>query len=303
MVALPPIVSWGEVLWDRFPDGPRLGGAPCNVAWHLALLGSPVALASRIGADAPGRDAAQQLEARGVDVSLLQVDPERATGEVEVRVESGEPRYRLVPGRAWERIAATPAVCAAVARAPALVFGTLSQRTPEGLAAWRRAVAACGPATLRVCDPNLRPSHIDRETIAAAIDVADVLKVGERELALIERELGRRDLLDWLLGARVPTARLVAVTRGRGGSTLHSASMRVEVPAIDPAQRIDNVGCGDAYVAVLAHGLTRGWSLGDIACVASRWAGEVAGVRGGTPDWDADAIARMLDERVAGAVA
>src|SRR5262245_59375770 len=36
------ILVWGEVLWDRFPDGDRLGGAPANVAWHLGQLGEHV---------------------------------------------------------------------------------------------------------------------------------------------------------------------------------------------------------------------------------------------------------------------
>jgi fructokinase len=295
---LPPIISWGELLWDRFPAGDLLGGAPANVAWHLAMLGDAVALATRVGDDEPGREARRRFAARGVDVALVQVDPERATGEVTVTIEQGEPRYRLVPDRAWERIAATDEVKAAAARAPAFVFGSLSQRTPEGLAAWHEAVAACGAHTLKVCDPNLRPAAVDVEAIGAALDVADVVKLGEREAALLERHLGRRDLVDWLLGARRPAARLVAVTRGAAGSTLHSARERVEVPAIDAAPGGDNVGCGDAYVAVLAHGLVRDWPLGEIGAVASRWAAHVAGVRGATPDLDAATIARLLADRV-----
>jgi len=295
---LPPIISWGEVLWDRFPSGDLLGGAPANVAWHLAMLGEPVALASRVGDDELGRAALGRLARRGVGIDLIQIDAERATGEVEVTLEHGEPRYRLVPGRAWERIAATPEIRAAAARAPAFVFGTLAQRTGEGLAAWHAAIDACGAATLKVCDPNLRPAAVDVEAIGAALEVADVVKVGERETQLIERHLGRRDLVDWLLGARRPAARLVAVTRGAAGSTLHTAAERVEVPAVAAAPGGDNVGCGDAYVAVIVHGLVRAWPLGEIGAVASRWAAEVAGVRGATPDLDGEAIRRLLAERV-----
>ena len=100
------VLVWGELLWDRFPDGARLGGAPANVAWHLAQLGTRVALVTRVGDDDDGRAAIAAMAARGVDVSLVQVDRERATGEVEVTVaaDTGEQRYRLVPGRAWVRI-------------------------------------------------------------------------------------------------------------------------------------------------------------------------------------------------------
>jgi fructokinase len=290
-----PIVSWGEVLWDRFPTGALLGGAPANVAWHLAMLGSPVALATRVGDDADGREAVKLLAARGVDVSLVQIDPERATGEVEITIEHGEPRYRLVPDRAWERIAVTPAVQAALAHAPAIVYGTFAQRTAEGRDGWRAAIAACAPTTIKVCDPNLRPGATDRDVIAAALEVADVVKVGEREAAMIEKLLGRRDLVEWLIGQRRPAARLVSITRGAAGSTLHTASERVEVPARDAARGGDNIGCGDAYVAVLAHGLVRGWPLGDVGAVAAHWAAQVASVRGACPDLGEETIARLLD--------
>lgn len=298
---LPPIVTWGEVLWDRFPTGAVLGGAVSNVAWHLAMLGEPVALVSRIGDDDDGREAVRRLGVRGIDTSLIQIDPERATGEVEIVVSLGEPRYRLVPERAWERIEASEAARAALAIAPAMVFGTLSQRAEAGLAAWRQAIAACAPGTLKVVDPNLRPAapgpH-DRAALTEALEVADVVKIGESELALAERRLERRGLMEWLLGARARPARLVAVTRGRRGSTLHTPTERVEVPAVDATPGGDNVGCGDAYVAVLVAGLIRGWPLGDIAAVASRWAAAVASVRGATPDLDAETIARLTADRV-----
>lgn len=292
------IVCWGEVLWDRFPDGDRLGGAPANVAWHLAMLGARAALVTRVGDDDDGRAAVARLAARGVDTSLVQIDPERATGEVTVRIEVGEPRYTLVPGRAWERIAATPEALSALRDARAIVYGTLSQRTPEGMAAWREALRATGPETLKVFDPNLRPTDADPEAVVEGMRVADIVKLGEREAAQITRALGRRDLLDWLLTRREPRARLVAITRGAGGSTLHTARERIEVPAIDATPGGDNVGCGDAYVAVLAHGVARGWALGDIAGVAARWAGHVACVRGATPDLDPDTIARLTADRL-----
>lgn len=286
---LPPIICWGEVLWDRFPDGDRLGGAVANVAWHLAMLGAPVALVTRVGDDEDGREAIRRLAARGVDTSLVQVDATRATGEVRVEVARGEPRYTLVPDRAWERIEATSEALAAIERAPAFVYGTLAQRA--GLDAWRAAVTAA--RGLKVCDPNLRPGKEDRAAVGAALEVADVVKLGEREVDACARAVMQADLLGWLLARRDPPAALVALTRGARGSTLHTAEHRVEVPAIPAARGGDNVGCGDAYLAVLVHGLVARWPHGEIGEVASRWASIVAGARGATPDLDADTIARL----------
>ena len=126
------VIVWGEVLWDRFPDGDQLGGAPSNVAWHLAGLGGAVQLVTATGADADGDRARARLADRGVELALAQVDPDHATGEVTVALVDGEPRYRLVPDRAWEHIAMTDAIAAALPGARAIVYGTLAQRTPAG---------------------------------------------------------------------------------------------------------------------------------------------------------------------------
>jgi len=285
------ILVWGELLWDLFPAGPELGGAPSNVAYHLGLLGARPALVSRVGDDARGREARARLEAVGVDVSLVQVDAERATGEVEITVEAGEPRYRLVPGRAWERIALTDEARAAIAGARAVVFGTLSQRTDEGLASWRAMIDAVPAGCLRVCDPNLRPSHVDVRAMEAALLAADVVKLNDHEVRACGESLGHADAVGWLLGGG---AQLVAVTHGAQGSTLHAPGRTLRAAGVPATAGGDNLGCGDAYVAVLAHGLTAGWDLERIARVASAWAAAVAGRRGGTPALSAAEIAAIL---------
>jgi len=288
----PRLLVWGELLWDLFPDGAQLGGAPTNVAWHLAMLGARPTLISRVGDDARGRDGVARLAGRGVDVSLVQIDPERATGEVEVTVAGGEPRYHLVPERAWERIACTDAVRGALAGASAVVFGTLSQRADEGLAAWQAMIAAAPPSCLRICDPNLRPVHVDVRAVAAALDAADVVKLNDTEVRLCSERLGISDAPRWL---RDRGARLVAVTHGARGATLYSSAATLTVDGTAAAPGGDNIGCGDAFVAVLVHGLTAGWDLERIGRVASRWAAAVAGRRGATPSFTGEEIAALRE--------
>ena len=272
------VLVWGELLWDLFPEGATLGGAPANVAWHLAMIGADVALISRVGDDARGHEAIARLKMRGVDTSLVQIDRERATGEVEVRVNAGEPKYRLVPGRAWERIAFAPETRAAVERASAIVFGTLSQRTDLGLASWQQMIdhATC----TKICDINLRPGHLDHRAIDAALAAADVLKINDGEVA----QLGR-----------LPTARrLLAHTHGPAGASIRTPIETIEIEGTPARPGGDNVGCGDAWLAVLVHGLTQGWPLARTGAIASRWAAEVASHRGATPDFPAALISQML---------
>lgn len=287
------VIVWGEVLWDRFPDGDRLGGAPSNVAWHLGLAGGWARLVSRVGDDADGRRAIEQLSSV-CDADLVQIDAERATGEVRVDVVEGEPRYTLVPGRAWERIECTADVAAALGEAGVLVYGTLAQHTDSGLAGWRAAIAAAQRTCLKVCDVNLRrtvtTTQAEQRAVKEAIEAADIIKVNDRELERIGEWFSWRDPLARLRAGK----RVVAVTRGKDGSTLYGERDVVEIAGVHAGPGGDNVGCGDAYVAILVHGMTLGWDLQTSGDAASRWAGAVATARGATPLFSDEQIDELL---------
>jgi len=285
------VIVWGEVLIDRFPSGPELGGAPANCAYHLGQAGGWSRLASRVGDDEDGRWLLDRL-AGHVDVELVQIDPERATGEVTVTLdERGDARYRLVPDRAWERIACTGAIAEAIGEAGVFVYGTLAQRTAAGLAAWTAACAAARAGCFRVCDLNLRPGDGAGPAILPAIEAADLLKVNDAELAALRDWFGWTDPLE-VLRAR---PRIIAVTHGASGSTLFGPSGAIEIPAERAAPGGDNVGCGDAYLAILVHGLTLGWDLAQSGRAAARWAAAVAGVRGATPELSDEQIDDLLE--------
>ncbi|MGE0407494.1 MAG: carbohydrate kinase, partial [Candidatus Korobacteraceae bacterium] len=57
----PIMVGLGEVLWDQFPSGRQLGGAPANFAYMAHALGNLGVVASRVGSDELGEDALRQL--------------------------------------------------------------------------------------------------------------------------------------------------------------------------------------------------------------------------------------------------
>jgi fructokinase len=300
------VIVWGEVLWDLFPDGAQLGGAPSNVAWHLGLAGGWARLVSRVGDDDDGRRAIARL-GEVCDTSLIQIDPERATGVVEVTFDEpglprrgstadrGEPRYRLVADRAWERIACTDDVISALGEASVLIYGTLAQRTAAGLDGWRAGMAAAHGRCLKVCDVNLRKTESggieEGVAVLAALERADMVKVNDRELASLAEWLGWKDPI----GELRKRPRVVAVTHGAAGATLYGEAGVVEIPGTPAKAGGDNVGCGDAFLAILVHGMTLGWDLRESGRAASRWAAAVAEARGATPFFDDDRVAQLLE--------
>ena len=274
----PLLVCWGELLWDLFPDGPRLGGTAANVAYHAAQLGQSVALVSRVGNDELGARAISELGAAGVDVGCVQVDPDRPTGTVEVEIREGEPSYRILAAAAWDGIEWTSDLAALIGSAKALCYGTLAQRTPLGSGVLSRALTEV--SGLCICDLNLRAPFADRSVIESSLARANAVKLNDGEAQVLCGIFAISDAGQWLL--RQPNVTLVAQTSGARGATLSSRSERC-FAAVDPSSGGDPVGAGDAFTAVLAIELLRGSPLAAIAARANRYAAYVASQPGAMP--------------------
>ncbi len=288
------IISWGEILWDRFADGAILGGAPANVAFHLARIGAQSVLVSRVGNDADGRLATETLASVGVDVNAVQIDSHRSTGEVGVAISpTGDAGYTLHLNRAWERIECGLTEKVLLGRADGFCFGTLAQRTKAGRQAHRAALGQLPEQAISLCDANLRQGFNDWPVLAESLLAARAVKLNEIELAIVECELSAPlSAVDWLFDKG--RARWIAITRGRQGCSLFDRdfdrAQSVSHPGVAAEPGGDNVGCGDAFVAVFIHGLVSGWPLALIAERANHYAAKVASHRGATstslgPQW------------------
>ena len=103
----PKILCIGEVLWDIFPAGRFLGGAPFNVTCHLHALGCNAALASRVGNDELGREILNECARRGIHTGFIQIDNTLPTGRVNVTLANAHaPRYEILAPAAWDAIEA-----------------------------------------------------------------------------------------------------------------------------------------------------------------------------------------------------
>ena len=74
------VLSFGEILWDVYPDEKYLGGAPLNFAAHLAKHGEDVAMLSAVGKDELGEEAKELVEAWGISTAYVAELSDRKTG-------------------------------------------------------------------------------------------------------------------------------------------------------------------------------------------------------------------------------
>ena len=100
------IVGIGEVLWDVFPTGKKLGGAPANFAYHVSQFGLDGLAISAVGRDALGEETINALDEHGLHYHMDRV--EEPTGTVQVSLdEQGVPQYEIKTGVAWDNITYT----------------------------------------------------------------------------------------------------------------------------------------------------------------------------------------------------
>lgn len=285
------------MLWDLFPVGKQLGGAPANFAYMTGLLGDRGIVASRIGKDRLGNAAARRLARLGLPTTYLQVDTAHPTGSVNVTVDSqGQPQFEIKEKVAWDYFEWSPQWQALAAQVDAVCFGSLAQRSAQSRVTILAFLEALRPGTLRIFDVNLRQSFFTKDVLSESALRADIVKLNEDELPRVLEILGGSapdapSAARWLL--KKYHLKLICLTRGGKGSLLVTADATDEHPGC-LVTVADTVGSGDAFTAALVHQFLRHAPLRIMNEAANRLGSWVASQVGATPPADPAVIAAIL---------
>lgn len=300
------IVLFGEALIDDFATVQVIGGAPFNVARHLAAFQARALMVTRIGADANGALVRAEFARFAMREDGLQLDAAAATGRVLVEPHGDSHRFVILPDQAYDRIDGALAVAALACATPATVyFGTLAQRGPCSRAALAALLAA--RPTRRFLDLNLRDGQTTPAIVSASLREADVVKVNEDELGELFAWYapaalplpppgGRVDFDDDTQGSALRDACLglmhsfgvkrLIVTLGPRGAVCLDANGQHLAAASAPlriSDMVDTVGAGDAFSAIWLLGAALDWPLAPTLQRACEFAAAICCVAGAVP--------------------
>ncbi len=243
------LVTFGEIVWDVYPDQQCLGGAPLNFAAHAAALGAETYLISAVGNDELGRAAREALHRFGVNDRWVVTVPAYPTGQCMVTLDDrAVPQYRLLENTAYDHLQkCTPM------QAEALVFGTLIQRS-ENNGQVLRHLLENGQFGDVFCDVNLRAPYYNRASVEQCLQVATVLKVSREELPTMAALVFGKMLPDYAAEARrlmqqYPNIRVLIITLDSDGAYALDATGQEYYHAAEPVAVVSTVGAGDSFGA------------------------------------------------------
>lgn len=258
------VVGMGELLFDVFPTGKKIGGAPVNFAYHVGQLGIESLAISAVGNDELGREIMDILQEKRINnIVPLVAEP---TGIVQVTLdEKGVPSYEICEGVAWDNIPCNKELVEVAKSCRAFCFGSLAQRAEQSRNAINLFLDSMdsGDDALRIFDINLRQAFYSREIIEESLKKSNVLKINDDEFRTVGNMLGY-DGEDFERGSRLLMERyglkMVILTCGEIGSHIfyEGGSSFLPTPKVEIA---DTVGAGDSFTAAFVASLLSGKSI------------------------------------------
>ena len=247
------ILSFGEILWDIIDSKPYIGGAPFNLAAHLAKMGVNSTLISSVGKDALGRKALKEAGKRDIDSSFITVHSNLPTGIVEVNLdEKGHPAYLIKENVAWDNIILDQGLIDNLTKIKweIFCFGTLAQRSKENRKMLSQIISQIKPNRI-FYDVNLRQNYYEKDWIEKSLLQSTITKLNDQEALalskiLFNQKLKQKDFIETL--AQEYNLSIICITYGKNGSVIYHDRQLEKVPGIN-GPVTDTVGAGDSYSA------------------------------------------------------
>ena len=197
-------------------------------------------------------------------IRLLVAEVDRPTGTVDVILNNGQPDFHIHENVAWDYIPLTDELLKKASSASAITFGTLAQRSPVSRATTQALLKAASESAWKVYDINLRQKFWSKELIEESLQLANVFKINDDEMALLKGLFGFGDMGYDDVAARFIQdygLRMLVLTAGSEFSSIYTPEGKVSEIQTPKVEVNDTIGAGDSFTGTLISGLLRGRSI------------------------------------------
>jgi fructokinase len=254
------ILGIGELVWDVFPEGKQLGGAPVNFAFFAKELGAEAYPVAALGTDRLGDEAIQMLKPSGLSLDFIQRNSLDTSRVLVTTDENGVPQYEIVENVAWDAMECNTEVLALASEADVICWGSLAQRSEKSRESILAILDAAPETCLMVFDINIRQKFYTAEVIEESLKRADILKLNEDELPIVCELFGIEGTQAEQISQIIERYDLknVIFTQGAVCSEVYDADglvSRMDTPKVEVA---DTVGAGDSFTATYVTSILLG---------------------------------------------
>jgi len=281
------VLSFGEIIWDVYPDKKCIGGAPFNFSAHVAKQGVQSFLLSCVGKDDLGKQAKQYLAKFGVKSDFV-FECDKQTGVCKVELdEKGVPSYTIVDKVAYDYIPFEQNVTKE--KFDLFCFGSLALRGENNKAVLQKLLEQGNFAKI-YCDLNLRVPFFDKATIDFCFKNSHIAKVSDNEFSFVSQQvLGERysnvQQFAKSLSQAYKNLEVVLLTCGDKGAYAYRPQQ--DQMYFEPAKKVEvtsTVGAGDCFGAVFVTGYLGGKSVQSCLQKATEKSAYVVSKQDAVPD-------------------
>ena len=250
------ILSFGEIIWDVFPDDKYIGGATFNFAANLALFGADSYLLSSVGNDTLADEALTYVDKFKIKNDFISRCNDKETGQCIVHFDKViGPYYTIKEDVSYDYLCFKERLIKE--DFDALSFGSLALRSKNNFNLLDKLINS-NKYKLLFCDINLRAPFYNEKVVNYCFDKANILKINDLEFnELINKD--NKDNKDFKEVLKEFTnnhsnIKIVLLTCGEKGAyayvknqdkLYYQQAMKVDV--------VSTVGAGDSFGACFLY--------------------------------------------------
>lgn len=283
------LISFGEVLWDVYPEEKFIGGAPFNFAAHFSRCGGEAFMLSCVGKDTLGEETLAAVKAQGVSTDYIFISEDRETGKCLVTLnEKGIPSYNLLSDTAYDNIKVKDDF--SINDFGVLYFGTLALRSKNNFDLMKKLADEFNGEVL--VDINIRAPHYSAQTVEFGLNNATIVKISDEELPTVTslvlgEQICSPELAADRLKEKFKKLKLIIITLGEKGSmVLNTKENKLYYEKAQKVTVASTVGAGDSFAATFLYEYLKGSSIDTCLKNASRVSGFVVSQNGAVPEYD-----------------
>jgi len=256
------LLSFGEVLFDVYPDKACIGGAPLNLAAHFSILGGESYIMSATGKDELGQKALEETRKMGVHTKYVMGILDKETGKCIVSLDENQiPSYNLKEDVAYDYIDFD----SLDEDFDIFAFGTLALREKNNFSTVSKIIKSKKCRKIYT-DLNIRAPFYSKESILLCLENSHITKISDEELPvvceLVFGEIYDIDEAFIRLKEKFENLEIIIITAGSKGAYAYDTmaktkyfceSQKVEV--------VSTVGAGDSFGATFLYKYFSGCDL------------------------------------------